>query len=125
MRFVLFLSVFCFLFTLSPSNVQEYGEPTMLNQPARKLSSNSASISGVPQPSPAHETPLQDPVTEEKDPCKEDFLSIDDYYEDGSSNDPCTRGVTTTTEGRKKKPNAVAPIRFKNCRFCRLYQVEK
>lgn len=77
--------------------VQDYGEK---DQPARRLS-----VNGAPQPSPTLQTPVQDPITEAKDPCKDD---------------PCTN-VTTTTEARKKKVNAVAPIRTKKCRFCRLY----
>ena len=91
----------------------------MVGQPARIPAVNSAYISGVLQPSPSSE-----PVTEAKNPCKDDHLGYDgysySYYEYESPNDPCTT-VATTTEDRNKKTNAVAPIRTKNCRFCRLY----
>ena len=102
--------------------VQDYGE-IIKDQPARIVSVNSAPNSGIPEPSPADETPVQDPVTEAKNPCMDDSLSYSPSYDiyDGSygefesSDDPCSR-VTTTTEGRKKKINAVAPWTRK-CRF--------
>ena len=98
----------------------------MVSQPTRIHSVNTASIAGVPKPFPTGETPVpvQDPVTEAKNPCKDDHLSYNgfDYilYEYESSADPCIR-VTTTTEGRNKKTNAVPPIGTRKCRFCRLY----
>ena len=107
---------------LSHSYIQDYGE--IEDQPTRIVSVNSVPNSGVLQPSPTIETPVQDPGTEAKNPCMDNspshstysYDSYDIYYEFESSDDPCDR-VTTTTEGRKKKINAVAPISAKKCRL--------
>ena len=107
---------------LSHSYIQDYGE--IEDQPTRIVSVNSVPNSGVLQPSPTIETPVQDPGTEAKNPCMDNspshstysYDSYDSYYEFESSDDPCDR-VTTTTEGRKKKINAVAPISAKKCRL--------